>query len=104
MTPDDDTLDRFARGSAAALERFGAELEAMFVGVPAEGGGRGEAPASPQPETKRSNGMRASDGMRLAELEAELGRRLLEEGVVVRGTDIARVVAVATGGSVTWPQ
>jgi ATP-dependent Clp protease ATP-binding subunit ClpA len=104
MTPDDDTLDRFARGSAAALERFGAELEAMFVGVPAEGGDRGEAPASPQPEVKRSNGMRASEGMRLAELEAELGRRLLEEGVVVRGTDIARVVAVATGGRVTWPQ
>src|SRR5687768_12304395 len=37
MAPDDDTLDRFARGSAAALERFGAELEAMFAGMPVEG-------------------------------------------------------------------
>jgi len=103
MTPDDDTLDRFARGSAAALERFGAELEAMFVGVPAEGARGEESPTSAQPEPKRGNGARASEGMRLAELEAELGRRLLEEGVVVRGTDIARVVAVATGGRVTWP-
>ncbi len=103
LTPDDDTLDRFARGSAAALERFGAELEAMFVGVPAEGERQDDAPAASQPEPTRTNGTRVSEGMRFAELEAELSRRLLEEGVVVRGMDIARVVAVATGGRVTWP-
>jgi ATP-dependent Clp protease ATP-binding subunit ClpA len=102
MTPDDDTLDRFARGSAAALERFGAELEAMFVGVPVEGTAAEAQAASDEPP-RRANGTRASEGMRLAELEAELGRRLLEEGAVVRGTDVARVVAVATGMRVTWP-
>ena len=102
MSPDDDTLDRFARGSAAALERFGAELEAMFAGVPAEGGRPDTAPTG-QEQPKRANGARISEGVRLAELEAELGRRLLEEGAVVRGTDVARVVAVATGMRVTWP-
>jgi ATP-dependent Clp protease ATP-binding subunit ClpA len=101
MTPDDDTLDRFARGSAAALERFGAELEAMFVGVPVEGG-HTDAQAT-QEEPQRTNGTRMSEGTRLAELEAELSRRLLEEGAVVRGTDVARVVAAATGLRVTWP-
>jgi len=102
MSPDDDTLDRFARGSAAAIERFGAELEAMFVGVPIEGA-HAEAQATTEGEPKRSNGTRVTESARLAELEAELGRRLLEEGAVVRGGDVARVVAVATGMHVTWP-
>ena len=101
MAPDDDTLDRFARGSAAALERFGAELEAMFAGMPVEGE-RPDVQATGE-EPRRTNGVRMPDGPRLAELEAELGRRLLEEGAVVRGTDVARVVAVATGMRVTWP-
>ena len=100
MSPDDDTLDRFARGSAAAIERFGAELEAMFVGVPIEGA-HAEAQATTEGEPKRSNGTRVTESARLAELEAELGRRLLEEGAVVRGGDVARVVAVATGMRVT---
>ena len=99
--PDDDTLDRFARGSAAAIERFGAELEAMFVGAPVTDAPRESLGADPQPA--RSNGSRVGDSTRLAELEAELGRRLLEEGVVVRGNDVARVVAVASGARVTWP-
>jgi ATP-dependent Clp protease ATP-binding subunit ClpA len=102
VDPEDDTLDRFARGSAAAIERFGAELEAMFVGVPVEGS-QAEAQATAENEPRRSNGTRMSEGTRLAELEAELGRRLLEEGAVVRGADVARVVAVATGARVTWP-
>jgi ATP-dependent Clp protease ATP-binding subunit ClpA len=101
---DDDTLDRFARGSAAALERFGAELEAMFVGVPVADVQTESAPASgietgqPSPST----GTRATISTRLAELEAELGRRLVDEGVVVRGQDIARVVALAAGTTVRW--
>jgi len=43
-----------------------------------------------------------SDRARLAELDAELARRLMEEGLVVRGHDIARVVAIATGETVRW--
>jgi ATP-dependent Clp protease ATP-binding subunit ClpA len=102
MDPEDDTLDRFARGSAAAIERFGAELEAMFVGAPAEGG-RPDVQATEEEPKRSTNGARVTDGTRFAELEAELGRRLLEEGAVVRGADVARVVAVATGMRVTWP-
>jgi hypothetical protein len=40
----------------------------------------------------------------LAALETELQRRLMEEGIVVRGHDIARVVSVATGRSVQWTE
>ncbi len=103
---DDDTLDRFARGSAAALERFGAELEAMFVGVPltdvqtkSAASSDTDAPTQQAPST----GTDATIGSRFAELEAELGRRLVDEGVVVRGQDIARVVALAAGVTVRWP-
>ena len=103
---EDDTLDRFARGSAAALERFGAELEAMFGGVPV---GDGSPPASAT-ATEGTNGQRdashesrpGTSSGRLAELEAELGRRLVDEGLVVRGQDVARVVALAAGVTVRW--
>ena len=102
---EDDTLDRFARGSAAAIERFGAELEAMFAGVPvsdapAEGSSTADG-GSEQRNASRSTRPTTS-GARLAELEAELGRRLVDEGIVVRGQDIARVVALASGVTVRW--
>jgi hypothetical protein len=42
-------------------------------------------------------------GARLATVESELQRRLVEEGLVVRALDVARVVAVATGRTVEWP-
>ena len=102
---EDDTLDRFARGSAAAFERFGAELEAMLVGAPVadvsrEPSAASEAQSEPTPPV---NGTRATSSARFAELEAELNRRLVDEGVVVRGQDIARVVALAAGVTVRWP-
>ena len=102
---DDDTLDRFARGSAAARERFGAELEAMFVGVPVEEGAGAPTRTSTEPEVESASprSSRATNGARLAELEAELNRRLMDEGVVVRGQDVARVVALAVGVTVRWP-
>ena len=100
---DDDTLDRFARGSAAALERFGAELEAMFVGVPvADVQTESPTPGTETEQPVAVGGARATSSTRLAELEAELGRRLVDEGVVVRGQDIARVVALAAGTTVRW--
>ena len=37
-----------------------------------------------------------------AELEESIRRRLVEDGVVVRGHDVARAVAVATGSDVIW--
>ena len=98
----DDTLDRFARGSAAALERFGAEIEAMFAGAPAPEP-RWDAP---QPENPVSppGAPTMTDPARLAALEAELERRLVEEGAVVRGTDLARVVGLTAGVSIVWAE
>jgi hypothetical protein len=40
----------------------------------------------------------------LTSLEAELHHVLAEEGVVVRGHDIARVVKLATSKDVTWTE
>ena len=105
-TPD-ETLEKMARSGLAALERFGLELEAAFTGAPAPA----PAAAAPAPEARpatpppaappSSNG--APNRARLASVESELQRRLVEEGLVVRAPDIARVVAVATGRTVEWP-
>ncbi len=100
---EEDPLDRFARDSFAALERFGAEIEAMFVGAPvsaADGDRHGPRPAGPPPPSAP----RSASTPRVAELDAEIARRLAEEGVVVRGHDIARVVSLATGRSVAWTE
>jgi ATP-dependent Clp protease ATP-binding subunit ClpA len=102
----DDPLDRLARSGFAALERFGAELEAAF-GIPREeepvpapsAGGAPPPAAAPSPSPRRATGP-----SRLVELDIELQRRLLDEGIVVRGHDVARVVGVATGRSVQWEQ
>ena len=101
---DDDTLDRFARGSAAAFERFGAELEAMFAGTQVtDARARDEAVIDDEVAPPAASNGAAQAGARLAELDAELGRRLIDEGAVVRGQDIARVVALAAGVTVRWP-
>jgi ATP-dependent Clp protease ATP-binding subunit ClpC len=105
-TPD-ETLEKMARSGLAALERFGLELEAAFTGAPAPAPAAAppapEAPPAtpPRPAAPPSNG--APNGARLASIESELQRRLVEEGLVVRAPDIARVVAVATGRTVEWP-
>jgi ATP-dependent Clp protease ATP-binding subunit ClpA len=76
------------------LERFGAELEAFFVGTPAPVGGQATNPAAPiQPEPQR---------LTLAPLESELARALMEEGVVIRAHDVARVVGLMAGTKVEW--
>jgi ATP-dependent Clp protease ATP-binding subunit ClpA len=118
--PVEDPLERMARDGFAALERFGLELEAAFSsgfarsaqGSP-EAGDRSarnaerevkEPPArEARPHEREPKPARApSKRERLAMLETELRRRLIEEGLVVRGHDIARVVAVSTGQHVHW--
>jgi ATP-dependent Clp protease ATP-binding subunit ClpA len=96
----DDPIERFARNSFNALERFGAGLEAMFVGGPDERG-----PAGPRAATPPREGTTAVRPMALAEVEAELATVLMNEGVVVRGHDVARVVALmAPNAEVRWSE
>jgi ATP-dependent Clp protease ATP-binding subunit ClpA len=83
--------------SSNAFERFGAELEAFFVGMPQPVGAMGEQPL---PTT---NG-RASHVGPLAPIESDLARRLMEEGIVIRGHDIARVVGLMAGLEVAWEE
>jgi hypothetical protein len=97
---EDDPIERMARSGFAALERFGMELEAVFAGSPVEAPAR--PPADPAAEPAPAPPVATTAERRLAELDIDLARRLAEEGVVVRGYDIARVVAVATGQSVRW--
>ena len=84
------------RESPSAFERFGAELEALFVGAPATTtpANGTEAQPAPAPERPRPS--------MLAPLEADLARQLMEEGVVIRGHDIARVVGLMAGTDVEW--
>jgi ATP-dependent Clp protease ATP-binding subunit ClpA len=90
---------------ASALEQFGAELEAIFIGGP--------APARPAPKSREENPTSAQEkpepqpareppATTLGSVESELASVLMQEGIVVRGIDVARVVAVATGREVTW--
>ena len=104
---EEDPLELFARDGIRALERFGAEIEAM-LGVqnsarpdwqtrpqPAPA----EEPAAPKPAEPEPSSSRRTAAI----IEGELERRLIEEGIVVRGHDVARVVAVASGYNVSWP-
>jgi ATP-dependent Clp protease ATP-binding subunit ClpA len=102
-----DPLDKLAREGMAALERFGAELEAAFAGPRVPAAAADATSTSPQTETSPPEApppREASVASRLAALETELQRRLMEEGIVVRGHDVARVVSVATGRSVQWTE
>ena len=42
--------------------------------------------------------------MTLAPLESDLAQRLMMEGVVIRGHDIARVVGLMAGTEVVWEE
>jgi hypothetical protein len=55
----------------------------------------GEAP-KPEPEPRP---VRVAS---LAPLEADLARQLMQEGIVVRGHDIARVVGLMAGVDAEW--
>lgn len=93
---DSERRDRDQR-EPNAFERFGAELEALFVGAPAPVGGADE---NSQVETAARPVRTAS----LAPLESDLAHRLMEEGIVIRGHDIARVVGLMAGIEVVWEE
>jgi len=67
----------------------------LFVGAPVPVAENGEAPTpAPEPRPTRATS--------LAPLETDLARQLMQEGVVVRGHDIARVVGLMAGVQVDW--
>jgi ATP-dependent Clp protease ATP-binding subunit ClpA len=97
----DDAIENFARDGLSALQRFGAELEAMLVG--------GEAVVEPSRDLRPVERPVAAPPMEAAPnaesletVEAALRARLVSEGIAVRGVDVARVVALATGTFVSW--
>jgi ATP-dependent Clp protease ATP-binding subunit ClpA len=75
------------------LDRLGAEIEYVFGGTSAE---------APVRATGSAGGAPPSYTGSAGELDAELRLRLMEDGAVVRGVDVARAVAVATGQRVVW--
>jgi ATP-dependent Clp protease ATP-binding subunit ClpA len=89
---ENDSMNRMARGGFAALERIGAELEAAFVrpGPPEY--------VAPEPPSREPTGAER------AALDVDLERLLLEDGIVVRGHDVARVVGLMTGRRVEWEE
>ncbi|HET7583573.1 MAG TPA: AAA family ATPase [Gemmatimonadaceae bacterium] len=116
--PEADPFQRMARDGFAVLERLGAGLEAALSGrtatrpttsTAAEGAPAGAA--SPEPVDASLADVRVaaeparaaiSPRAALAALEVELRERLVAEGIVVRGHDVARVVGVATERSIQW--
>ncbi len=91
-----EPMNRMARDGFAALERLGAELEAAFVRPPQVA--VSEPKAAPVPITTEPSGSER------ASLDVALERHLLEEGIVVRGHDVARVVGLMTGRRVEWEE
>lgn len=107
---EDDMIERMARDGIAALERFGAEIEAAFVRQPVGGPAHQAASAAgataprAEVEPQRPEAPRGNARSRLAVMEAELNRRLVDAGFVVRAHDVARVVSVATGQTIQWSE
>ena len=90
--PQGEPMNRMARDGIAALERIGAELEAAFVRA-----------APPEPVATPTEPVMSS-GAERAELHVALERQLLDDGIVVRGHDVARVVGLMTGRRVEWEE
>lgn len=100
-----DGLETFARDGLSALQRFGAELESIFTATPVTVPERATPRAAPADVTERAApAAPAPPAPSLAVLEVELRTLLIEDGVVVRGLDVARVVALATGQTVRWSE
>lgn len=88
-------MNRMARDGIAALERIGAELEAAFVR---------SGPMAPDNAPPVAADAPAATGSERAELDVALERQLLDDGIVVRGHDVARVVGLMTGRRVEWEE
>ncbi|HTK47422.1 MAG TPA: AAA family ATPase [Gemmatimonadaceae bacterium] len=98
----DAQFDRIARDGFAVLERLGAEIEAAFARpAPVEAQGERPVAATSAPRAASAPEPTAVDR---AALDVELERQLLDEGIVVRGHDVARVVGLMIGRRVEWEE
>lgn len=102
-TPEDEAFDEIARDGMAALQRFGAEIEAIFTTPPASGSPRSARTGEPATSAPPADPPRPAPPS-LAMLDVHLRTTLIEDGVIVRGVDVARVVALATGQTVRWSE
>ena len=96
-------FDRMARDGMAVLERLGAELEAAFARPQQPVGGPAAEPARPVPPAAPASPAVVTRADRAA-LDVEIERQLQDEGIVVRGHDVARVVGLMTGRRVEWEE
>ena len=92
--PGDESFRQMAQTGMDALERFGTELEALFTGAPP-----GTPPPVPRPAPIP---MDPPSTQSVGEVEAELSRILMDEGIVVRAHDVERVVSLMAGQPVQW--
>jgi ATP-dependent Clp protease ATP-binding subunit ClpA len=96
-------FDRMARDGMAVLERLGAELEAAFARPQQPVGGSPAEPARPATPATSAPPPVVTRADRAA-LDVEIERQLQDEGIVVRGHDVARVVGLMTGRRVEWEE
>jgi ATP-dependent Clp protease ATP-binding subunit ClpA len=99
----DPQFDRIAREGFSVLERLGAQIEAAFAQPqPIESFADARPPAAPPPPA--ASAPAEPTGAERAALDIELERQLLDEGIVVRGHDVARVVGLMIGRRVEWEE
>jgi len=100
----DPQFDRIARDGFAVLERLGAQIEAAFAQQPQPIETFGDARPQPAPAPQTASAPAEPSGAERAALDIELERQLLDEGIVVRGHDVARVVGLMIGRPVEWEE
>ena len=94
----DAAWDQMRDDGMSALERFGAEIEAMFSRTPAEV----PQPVTQAPPPRPEPAAPPPPPRALGEIDTELTHVLMSEGIVVRGHDVARVVSLMLGRQVAW--
>jgi len=100
----DPQFDRIARDGFAVLERLGAQIEAAFAQQPQPIETFGDARPQPAASQPAASAPAEPTGAERAALDIELERQLLDEGIVVRGHDVARVVGLMIGRPVEWEE
>jgi hypothetical protein len=100
----DPQFDRIARDGFAVLERLGAQIEAAFAQQPQPVETFADARSQSAPAQPTASAPAEPSGAERAALDIELERQLLDEGIVVRGHDVARVVGLMIGRPVEWEE